>query len=249
MTHLSVTKINMFLRCPKQYYFRYIEGKKIPPAGAIVKGIVTHKAIEENYKYKMNNFEDLPVNDVLDIAAQAFTDYVTNNEVDWQDEPPNKVKDDSIKLTKLYRLQVAPEVMPVTVEAQVELPINDEYYLLGFIDLVDHNRNIRDTKTTSRTPSVNSIENSIQLIAYSKAYRKLFNSTENQIILDYLVSTKDPKYVNFTRKIDDSEFEFFDDIVNNVITAIKAGAFPPNPNNFMCSPEGCGYYKLCRRRM
>lgn len=31
--YLSFTQLSMFLRCPRQYEFRYIKGLKIPPSG------------------------------------------------------------------------------------------------------------------------------------------------------------------------------------------------------------------------
>ena len=33
--HLSVTQLKMYLRCPLQYKYRYIDGLKIPPTSSL----------------------------------------------------------------------------------------------------------------------------------------------------------------------------------------------------------------------
>jgi hypothetical protein len=33
---ISFTQLNAFLRCPRQYYFRYVLGLRTPPSGAMV---------------------------------------------------------------------------------------------------------------------------------------------------------------------------------------------------------------------
>jgi len=42
---LSYTQLNMFLRCPRQYEYRYIHGLKVPPSGAMVQSRVWHQTV------------------------------------------------------------------------------------------------------------------------------------------------------------------------------------------------------------
>ena len=66
--HLSATQLNMFLRCPRQYEFRYIKGFKIPPSGAMVQSRVWHETLEANYKQKVQSDKDLPLSDMVAIG-------------------------------------------------------------------------------------------------------------------------------------------------------------------------------------
>ena len=50
----------MYLRCPRQYYHRYVEGHKEPPGWAMVAGLSGHEALEMNNLTKIDTGEDLP---------------------------------------------------------------------------------------------------------------------------------------------------------------------------------------------
>ena len=58
--YLSVSQVNMYLRCPLQYMFRYIEGLKLPPKSAMTLGKSIHFGIEGNYRQKIDSHKDLP---------------------------------------------------------------------------------------------------------------------------------------------------------------------------------------------
>jgi len=62
--YLSFSQLSMFLRCPRQYEFRYIHGLKIPPSGAMVQSKVRHQTLEQNYRQKIQSSKDLRVEQV-----------------------------------------------------------------------------------------------------------------------------------------------------------------------------------------
>ena len=47
--HYSPSQINMFLRCPAQWKFRYVDRIIAPPKSSLVQGKAYHKALETNY--------------------------------------------------------------------------------------------------------------------------------------------------------------------------------------------------------
>ncbi len=47
--HISATQLNMYLRCPAQYKFRYVDGIILPPKSALTKGKAVHRGQEFNY--------------------------------------------------------------------------------------------------------------------------------------------------------------------------------------------------------
>ena len=59
--HISVSALEMHQRCPKQYEFRYVEGMKIPPGIALIRGKAFHSGVAHNYKQKIESAKDLPL--------------------------------------------------------------------------------------------------------------------------------------------------------------------------------------------
>jgi putative RecB family exonuclease len=247
MDHISPTQINMFLRCPAQYQFRYIDGLILPPKAAFLRGRAVHKGQEVNYRQKIETKQDLPVADVLDAVSTEFD--VQAPETEWApDENPGKVKDETISLAGLYHQEIAPTVQPAFVEEEVFVEIGPDLNLKGFIDVVQEGGIIRDTKTTARTPSADAVEKNLQLSAYSLAYRSLLGVPEAGLRLDYLVNTKTPKVVTLEGKRTDADIKRFAAIAERISKAIQTGVFYPNQDNFLCSKDNCGYWDLCHKK-
>ena len=240
--YVSASQINMYLRCPNQYKFRYVEGLVIPPGSALTRGKAVHAGQELNYQQKIETQKDLPLSDIQEFTAHKFEEYA--EKTDFQKDDPGKVKDDAITLATLYHQEVAPNVQPMMVEERVEVPLADTV-LVGYIDLIDTDGYIHDTKTVDRTPPAGEIEKSLQLTAYSLAYRELMGVEERGVKLDYLVNTKTPKVVQQEAKRTQKDIDMFLYITNHVIDAIIGGVFYPNPTNMMCNERWCGYYHRC----
>jgi len=245
MDHISVTQINMYLRCPASYYYRYVCGIILPPKSALTKGRAVHKGQEYNYRQKIESYQDLPLHEVKEVTATAFEAEQDNTEFE-QGEEPGRVKDEAVTLAALYHQEIAPKTQPLLVEEKVEVPFA-ETTLLGFIDLLDNKGYIHDTKTASKTPSEDSADKSLQLSAYSLAHRYLMGVPETGVRLDYLVQTKPPKVVTLEARRTERDIQRFIAIAERVIAAISAEMFYPNPDNFLCSEKHCGYWKMCHQ--
>lgn len=243
--HISFSQINMYLRCPAQYYFRYCLDIKLPPKAALVKGKAVHKAQEENYKQKIYTKIDLPLDVIQDITADTFEKEAQEAEFE-HGEDKGKIKDEAISLATLYHTFIAPDVMPEAVEQEVIIR-TDDFTLKGYIDVLQQGGIIRDTKTSNKTPNQDIVQKSLQLSAYSFAYYTLTNELPQKVCLDYLVSTKQPKIVTLDgiRTLDD--INRFIKITAKVVQAIKNEIFYPNQDNMLCSPEWCGYWELCHK--
>lgn len=245
-SYISVSQINSYLRCPAQYFFRYIRNIPSPPNRALTVGKVVHAANELNYRQKMNTGVDLPLADIQEYTAAQFESQIPLTE--WNGEDPGQAKDEAIILASLYHTEVAPAVMPVSVELRVEVEFeNAPYTLLGFIDLIDNDGYIRDTKTTGRTPGDDEAARSLQLTAYYLAYQYNFGQDPAGVKLDYLVATKKPKYISLEASRTQADVDRFLKIMGKVAEAIGAGHFYPNPTNFTCSEKSCAYWSICQK--
>jgi len=247
--HLSISQINTYLRCPLQYYWRYVEGLKIPPASAVIFGLATHAALEHNYRHKKETGEDRPVEEVQEVFAQEFDRLAP--QAQWEEgEKPGEVKDEGIKTTELYMREVAPETYPALVEEPFEIQFeNVEYTLKGVVDIIQYDGTIVDTKTSKRSPSAEQLDKDLQLTAYSLGYRIITGRPENGLRMDYIVRTKSPKIVTLTAEPrTEKEVDRLLKLLGYVARAIRDKLFYPQPHNFMCTPTGCGYWLICQER-
>lgn len=241
--HLSVTQIKMYLRCPLQYKFRYLDGLKIPPVSAITLGRSIHSALEINYTQKIKTKQDLPVAQVTDIFS-GFWEQNIEETLFAEDEKPGKIKDEGIGLITAYQGQISPTIQPKVVEKDFELSFqNVDYTLKGKLDLVDSQDIIIDHKTTKRNMSEKDAATDLQLTCYSLAYRHALGLKEKALRFDVMVRTKNPKIQQITTQRTQEDINRFLKIMAYVAKATQAGIFYPNENYF-CGV--CGYRGLCK---
>ena len=247
-SRLSVTQILTYLRCPLQYRYRYVDRAAAPQGAAAARGKAVHRAVEANYRHKLETGRDLPPEAVEREAAAAFDAEAPR--VAWAEgEDPAEFRRQAVELAALYRREVAPSVIPALVEARVEIPLDGAgCALVGFIDLVDAEGVIRDTKTASRAPARDEAERSLQLTAYALAHRRLTGRREAGLRLDCLVlGASGAKAVSLEAPPrPDWEVERFLRTAAGVARAIRAGLFYPNPQGDLCSERWCPYWGLCR---
>lgn len=242
--HVSVSQIRMYLRCPAQYYFRYVLGLKIPPPGAAVLGRAVHRGLEFYFREKLACPEGPPIGEVLEAFDAAFE--AERQDADWRDDDPAKAKDDGVRLLRLHHEDVARHLVPAAVERRVEIPLAGTT-LLGFIDLETCGGLIVDHKTVARTPPENKAQEDVQLSAYALAYLAVHERLPAGVRLDFLVRGKQPKIVTRPAVRTMRDVERFAKLASGVAAAIRAGVFYPNPDSFMCTPGSCGYWEECHR--
>lgn len=242
--HLSVTQLKMYLRCPLQYFFRYVCGLKVPPTSGLTLGRTIHEALGENYRQKLQSYEDLPIEQVTDVFSD-YWDREAKETVFANGEKPGKLKDDGIGLLKAYFKDVAPNVQPIEVEKEflIETGVT-KLPLKGYIDLIDDEAQIVDHKTTKRSFPTDSAEKDLQLTAYSMAYRTLYGHKESGVRLDVMVRNKQPKIQQLYGARTQADIDRFLRLAQQVEHSINAEAFYPN-ENFMCG--NCGYGEMCEK--
>jgi len=242
--HLSITQIKMFLRCPLQYYFRYIKGIKMPPNSAMTMGRCIHATIEELYRRQINGERG--------VSADMLKDHFTSTwgresrETDFtKDESPGELKDEGVKLIELYSKNIAPTVKPREVEKAFNLEFeNVAYTLKGVIDLIEENGTIVDHKCSKRSPIQTEVDRDIQLSAYALAYCSLYGKLPQGLRFDYLVRNKTPKTVQCRTERSRKALDRFLKLIGYVSKSIEQGIFYPNEST-MC--KGCAYKILCDR--
>jgi len=250
MNFLSFSQVNMYSRCGLQYYFRYIEGRKVPPASALILGSAVHKGQETEYRHKMEKGEDLALDSVSDIVAdeieRAFSEDVLLNEEEQsrgKDLVKGEVKDTGVSMIATYYNEVAVRTTPVAVEEKFEFGVGVGVPVIGYIDLITDDGVVVDTKTTSKAPTKDQAEKSQQLTIYALGYQTLYGFLPESLRLDFVVAPgkKTPSRVialETTRS--EEQIARFARRVARVVDGIRKGVFiPPDQGSWACSY--CGY--------
>lgn len=244
--HFSISQVRMYRRCGLQYYFRYIEGIKIPPTGIILAGKIFHETAEMNYIYKKNQGKDLEVDYLQDFFTQKFDEEKDN--ALWEEEKPEEVKDLYVKTIKPFREEILKPTEPELVESEFSLYLNDRQ-VVGKIDLVDTQKNIRDTKTGKKKKTQEELEKDEQLILYAYAYRTQFGQ-ENEVGYDVAITKKNPETQILRVKIEDWRIQRTLNAIALTIDAILKRVFVPAPDGWWgCHPKYCGYFQLCNKEL
>jgi putative RecB family exonuclease len=175
---ISNSQVGMWMRCPRQWEFRYIKGLKIPPKGVMVQGSAYHAALRANFENKIESGKDLDQRSVLDAFDKYWNENVggkfksadeeeefETKDVDWEDKNPGSLKDDGYRLLKLYHKDIAPGIMPIHAEQEITKEIVPGTGFLGYIDLQTEDE-IIDFKLKSRAINPADAERDSQPFSY-----------------------------------------------------------------------------------
>jgi len=234
----------MYLRCPLQYKFRYIDGLKIPPPSTITLGKTIHQTLEENFSQKIKTQKDLPLEYLKDYFSDIWDIEAKETQFE-EDEKPGKVKDEGINLVSIYHKTHSPHIIPISVEEEFELEFeNSPLKLKGYIDLIDKDKTIIDHKIKQRSMIQQDAEQDPQLTAYYLAYKIKNQKPPKGLRFDVIVRTKTPKIQKILISKTDQDTTRFLKILTQITKAIKSGIFYPN-ESFYCNV--CGYRELCKK--
>lgn len=239
------SSINMFLKCPKQYEFRHIQGLVLPPKAALTLGGAVDTAVTKNLKQKIESKTDLAVDDVLDVFSSDFDKRAPDT--NWDEDDAGKQKDLGVKMLKVYHSQAAPKIQPVTVQESFRLETDSGYALGGTMDVVDENDLIRDTKTSKSAYAEDAVSDSLQAAMYDFAFEAIRKKKARGFTFDVVTKTKEPKYVMCTGTVSAAQRERLFESVSIMHKQIQRGEFQYAPEGaWWCSKSWCGYWHLCK---
>ena len=251
--HISPTQLASLSRCAEAYRRRYIEGEKIPPAIAMLKGSGVHGGAATNFRQKIESHEDLPAREIVDAAVATFENELRGGfSIDAGEGSPSvaiaRAKDGVAALAQLHAVEVAPDYQPVLVEQPVRLILpNSPRDLYGIIDLADDKRRVVDHKTSGKKKRQAEADTSVQLTYYAAAHEAFTGKPASDVRLKVLVESAVPERQTLVSDRNAQDFEAPAHRVNAFLKAVEAGSFPPtNPDNWWCHPRWCGYWSSCR---
>lgn len=244
------SEINMYLKCGKQWEFRYAMGLKLKPKAALTLGTSVDAAVTANLQSKIERDELLPTEQVV----QTFVDEFNKLEADtdWADDDIGKQKDSGVNMVKVHCEKAAPHIKPVAVQVPfvVQVPKKD-WNLGGTMDVVEFN-SIRDTKTSKSAYELDKISKNYQAAIYDYAYEMMKGQKPKSFTFDVLIkptAKKPADYQQLTAPVTKADRDWTFETVEQVHRSIEAGiAKPAADSSWWCSKNWCGYWDQCKGR-
>ncbi len=250
LDHLSATSLKMFLRCPYQFFCRYVLGLKIQPGSALTLGKSVDTGLKINYEQKIESHEDLPEEDILGIYSSEFDSL--ESETLWEEgEDKGAIKDIGIGCLKAFRKEICPNVQPKEVDVEKKIKFEEiDVELVGYFDLLDQ-EGIVDNKTASKKWAADQPRKEMQSLIYPFLIDP-FGEMERVIMrYDVAVKTKKPYTQQLRLEIKKEQREGFlrylAGIIEQIKWCFKTGIWLPRRDNFLCSYRKCGYAEMCEK--
>lgn len=230
-----------------------------PPNSALMLGTTVHEAVAHNLSQKVETGEDMREADMLDHFASIF-DLERTKTMWYSDEDPGEFKDLGIGIVSVHRQLVSPGIMPLAVEKgfimslskrpkegdDPEKPAEKYPPIEGWIDAVNKNGGVIETKTTRSKPKAIKPAHMLQGTVYTAGM--LTSGLEvGKGQVDYLVKTKKPYPVSFPMNVTRADWIFFETILDQVTKGVKNEVFLPNRSFFGCSRRWCGFWNICEQ--
>lgn len=250
LKHISISQINLYLRCSLKYQFQYVERlpKPFKPSG-LAFGSAVHSSIEWLHKEKMQGKEK-SLEDLLSTFQVDWFNQKIETEIHYKNkETEAELRETGEKMLSLYYQHAKSNGHVTASEWPFELPIVNQETgevldlpLQGYIDMIENGDVIAELKTSAKAMNQDTVDSMLQLTAYAYAYEQIFRQEPKELKIINLVKAKTPKLQILTTRRTSQDTERFFYTVQEVIEGIKARVFLPCPS-FLC--KDCEYAIDC----
>jgi RecB family exonuclease len=256
--YLSVSQIEQYRRCPRQFEFRVIRQMIQPPSCAQAEGSALHHGVAAGQT------EAVKVEKVaLDIMLDAHNEYwkQAKKDVNWSLENEDADNEDTILRrgrhflttygsTYLPYLKTCVDAQGPMVERRFLMPMTSQHIpVMGYIDLIAKNclpdgpqePEIIDHKTVSRAKTQEDINQDLQLSVYARAMGIL----RTRFLC--FVKNKTPLLKTVSAIRTGQDLRWAEYVIQSVAQSISRGNFPPGASGWWCGPKFCGFFADCRK--
>ena len=169
------SSLNLHELCGEAYRRSLDGGGRGPSGTAAIRGSAFHKAAEVNHRQKIRSDQDLPKQDLIEIAHESFGAirrrdgfYLTPEEMSVGVKPSlERARRDARDATAVYSEKVAHRIRPAWVEEQIEAEIPGAgIRLRGRIDTFTRDKRVKDFKSTMRAKRQEDADSSLQFSVY-----------------------------------------------------------------------------------
>ncbi len=241
--HLSVSSITKYLACPRSWKYKYLEKQPERKSSALAFGSAFHESIE-NYVTRKSDVN------ILDLWSAAWGKQSEKVTLDLGDTPES-MHNEGVRMFSspkiMYELSAIKE--PRSIELPVKLTVPGvPMPIIGYIDVITADGVAGDFKTSKSKWPEDKAANSLQPLFYLAALKQMGIETPMKFRHYVFIKTKEPNTQVIETEFKSSQILFLFSLIQNVWKSIDAGAFHESPDGWLCSPDYCDYWKLCRGR-
>lgn len=239
------------LDCAQRFYWKQIEGLRMPSSGAAHLGTALHQSTAAYDQARLDGDGATP-----DDTAGVLVDTIHNPEedVDWGDDSPKQAEEIGLRLHSGYCTQVAPQQDYQAVELQCEaLDVTTEH---GVVRLTGTTDRVRRTEAGSGIADIKSGKRAVgtdgkavtqghhvQLGVYSLLAEHVMGEQMNAGAEIVGLQTTNKARVG-TGEVADVYTplvgtETQPGLIEIAAQMLEAGIFPPNPKSPICSSKYC----------
>ncbi len=238
---LSPSQVRTFLDCQARWWFKY--GLMLPEtkSSSLALGVAVHRALELNFREKLETHEDLDTVGVVMLFRDAWLEQVGGTQL-TKDESQHDIRRIGERLVAKYMDEVAPKIEPAAVEMDVHGEISG-VAVRGRVDLLDIDGRLIDIKTASRRPSWVSPDYAFQLATY----RQITPGASGEVRIDSLVKTATPQIVQQSYTVGEQDLRATKVLFPMVREAMGSGMYCPNRQSLLCSHKHCAFAAQCEQ--
>ena len=204
--YISASRLNLWLRCPLAFRFRYVDGITTPPTTSLFVGKRVHDALEFFYRHRQLGVQ-LPPEQVVQRIIETWDEAVAADSMKFESTGDEATARQHVtRLVGSYLQQLpADEPAPLAVETSLEAPLVDPFTgedlgipLVGIIDLLldaETGPLICDFKTAASSTAPLEVTHEIQLTCYAYLVHQATGQQESGLEIRSLIKTKTPQVV------------------------------------------------------
>ena len=227
---LSPSQANAYLECGAKWYFKYFRNLPDVTDSKRALGKAVHKALEQNFRQKIETKKDLGREELLEAFALAWSEEAEQTQFAEGDDQAELERTGSVLVQK-YLVEAAPAITPIAVEHPVSGEIAG-VRVRGYVDLMDSNGKIIDLKTSSKKPTEIKPDYRRQVATYTQ----LMPGASGKVTVQTLVKTKTPQLIEQNHTVGPEDVRHTQVIYPLVQEAMRSGLSPPTATP--CSAPG-----------
>ena len=237
--HISQSQVNKYLKCGLQYKYHYIDKKKKPSNGYMLRGSAIDNSANVHFQNKIEGGKG--------VSSSQFVDYAVNyhdeNSEDIEfDIPKNKSRDAVSELSAVY-YEGFGTMEPSSVQLKLEQKYDDDLDFIGYADMWFPDKSlVLDNKVWMRDKRANpDLTKDIQMVKYAEI---LGAKQVGLAVVTYV--NRVPKVKLIIQDITQKHIEVVKRRIDKAVEGIRKEVYtPPDQSVWWCSEKWCQHWDEC----
>ena len=237
--HISQSQVNKYLKCGLQYKYHYIDKKKKPSNGYMLRGSAIDNSANVHFQNKIEGGKG--------VSSSQFVDYAVN----YHDENSEDVEFDInilqsrqhvANLSKVY-YEGFGMMEPSSVQLKLEQKYDDDLDFIGYADMWFPDKSlVLDNKVWMRDKRANpDLTKDIQMVKYAEI---LGAKQVGLSVVTYV--NRVPKVKLIIQDITQKHIEVVKRRIDKAVEGIRKEVYtPPDHSVWWCSEKWCQHWDEC----